>query len=161
MEELSIRTLDAPVPGVMVRELLSISPDLVQQCFGIKRVPTINKEKAKPQINSAKWNDSKKKLYTCASPKCLGLIANGLVEYEILIDLGTELCLMYREVFDELDLPIFLEVDGTVGAVNLQRYREYRICHNVSITVGGITGRCRLYVFENLSQDVILGRPCE
>ena len=28
--ELSKRTLDAPVPGVTVRELLSISPDLIQ-----------------------------------------------------------------------------------------------------------------------------------
>ena len=31
LEELSKRTLDAPVPGVTVREPLSISPDLIQQ----------------------------------------------------------------------------------------------------------------------------------
>jgi len=39
--ELSKRTLDAPVPGVTVRELLSISPDLIQQWFGVKRVPPL------------------------------------------------------------------------------------------------------------------------
>ena len=39
LDELSKSTLDAPVPGVTVRELLSISPDLIQQWFGIKRVP--------------------------------------------------------------------------------------------------------------------------
>ena len=30
---------------------------------------------------------------------------------------------MSREVFDELDLPIDLEVDWTVGAANSQRFR--------------------------------------
>lgn len=82
MEELSKRTLDAPIPGVTLRELLSIFLDLIQQWFSIKRVPTINKE-AKPdsQINSAKWNDSQKKLYACASTKCLGIIDDGLVQY--------------------------------------------------------------------------------
>ena len=77
------------------------------------------------------------------------------------IDSGAELCLMSREVFDELDLPIDLEVDWTVGAANSQRSRVYGICHDVPITVGGITARCRFFVLENLSQDVILGRPCE
>ena len=31
LDKLNKRTLDAPVPGVTVRELLSISPDLIQQ----------------------------------------------------------------------------------------------------------------------------------
>ena len=43
LDELSKRTLDAPVPGVTVRELLSISPDLMQQWFGIKKVPPLSK----------------------------------------------------------------------------------------------------------------------
>ena len=57
---------------------------------------------------------------------------------------------MYRKVFDELDLPIDLEVDGTVGAVNSQRSRVYGICHDVLIMVGGITARCRFFVLKNL-----------
>ena len=126
----------------------------------MKRVPPINRDtKLEAQINSAKWNDSKKTLYTFASPKCLSIIDNGLVKYKMLIDLGAELCLMSREVFDELDIPIDLEVDWTVGASNSQRSRVYGICHDVLITVGGITARCRFFVLENLSQDVILGRP--
>ena len=74
LEEFSKRTLDAPVPVVMVRELLCISPHLIQQWFGIKRGLPINKDKAEPQINLAKWNDPQKKLYACVSPKCLGII---------------------------------------------------------------------------------------
>ena len=37
----------------------------------------------------------------------------------------------------------------------------YGICHNVPVSVGGITARCRFFVMENLTQDVILGRPWE
>ena len=36
IDELTKRTLDAPVPGVTVRDLLSISPEMIQQWFGIK-----------------------------------------------------------------------------------------------------------------------------
>ena len=79
----------------------------------------------------------------------------------MLIDSGTELFLISREVFDELDLPIDLEVDWTVGAANSQRSSVYGICHDVPITIRGITARCRFFVLENLSQDIILGRPWE
>ena len=161
LDELSKRTLDAPVPGVTVRELLSISPDLIQQWFGIKRVPPLGKDKPDAQINSAKWKDSLKKLYACASPKCKGLIGDTEIKLEMLIDSGAELCLMSKDTFEELDIPVDLEVDWTVGAANSQRTKVYGICHDVPVSVGGITARCRFFVMENLSQDVILGRPWE
>ena len=74
------------MPGVTVRELLSISPDLIQQWFGIKRVTPLGKDKPDAQINSAKGKDSLKKLYTCASPKCKGLIGDTKIKLEMLID---------------------------------------------------------------------------
>jgi len=37
--ELSRRTLDTPVPGVTVKKLLSILPDMIQQSFGVKKEP--------------------------------------------------------------------------------------------------------------------------
>ena len=93
LEELSKRTLNAPVPGVTVRELLSISPDLMQQWFGIKRIPPITKAIEKPdaQINSAKGKDSLKMLYAYASPKCKGMIDDSEKKFEMLIYLGAEL----------------------------------------------------------------------
>jgi hypothetical protein len=163
LEELSKRTLDAPVPGVTVRELLSISPDLMQQWFGIKRVPPLSKAGEKPdaQINAAKWKDSLKRLYACASPKCRGTIDEGDRKFEMLIDSGAELCLMSKDIFEEIDLPIDLGIDWTVGSANSQKTRVYGVCHEVPVTIGGITARCRFFVLENLSQDVILGRPWE
>ena len=57
-----------------------------------------------------------RKLYACASPKCK--ICVEKTEFEILIDSEVELCFMLKEVFEELDLPINLVVDWSVGAAN-------------------------------------------
>ena len=157
--ELSKKTLDAPVPGVTLRGLLSISPDLIQQWFGIKRVPPLSKDKPYAQINSAKWKDSLKKLYACASPKFKGLIGDTEIKLQMMIDSGAELCLMSKDTLKELDIPVDLEVYWMVGAANSQRTKVYGICHDVPVSVGGITTRCKFFVMENLSQDVILSRP--
>ena len=149
------------MPEVTVRELLSISPDLIQQWFGIKRVPPLGKDKPDAQINSAKWKDSLKKLYACASPKCKRLIGDTEIKLEMLMESGAELCLISKDTMEELDIPVDLEVDWTVGAVNSQTTKVYGIYHNVPVSVGGITSRCRFFVMENLSREVILGRPWE
>ena len=75
--------------------------DLIQQWFGIKRVPPLGKDKPDAQINSAKWKDSLKKLYACVSPKCKGLIGDTEIKLEILIDSGAELCMMSKGTFEE------------------------------------------------------------
>jgi len=48
-----------------------------------------------------------------------------------------------------------------VESANSQKTKAYSICHDIPVTVGGITARCRFFVLENLSQDVILGRSWE
>jgi len=58
-------------------------------------------------------------------------------------------------------LHIDLTVDWSVGAANNQRTKAYGICHDVEVTIGGIVTRCRFFVLENLSQDIILGRAWE
>jgi len=83
------------------------------------------------------------------------------IEYDMLIDSGAELCLMSKEVFDELELPIDLAVDWQLGSANFQKTKAHGICHHVPVTVGGIMARCRFFVLESLSQDIILGRPWE
>jgi len=89
--ELSRPTLDAPVPGVTVRELLSILPHMIQQWFGVKRVPPLKKE-PDARANAVKWKEAMRKLYACASPKCKGRIED--IEFEMLIDSGAELGLL-------------------------------------------------------------------
>jgi len=68
--------LDALVPGVTVRELLSISSAMIQQWFGVKRVPLLKKEPLKKEPDArayaVKWKEAMRKLYACASPKYNG-----------------------------------------------------------------------------------------
>ena len=100
-------------------------------------------------------------MYDWASPKGKGLIGDTEIKLEMLINSGAELCLKSTDTFQELDIPVDLEVDWTVGAANSQRTKVYKICHDVPVSVGGIIAKCRFCVIENLSQDVILGRPWE
>jgi len=158
IDELTKRTLDAPVPGVTVRDLLSISPEMIQQWFGVKRVQPIKEQEAQEEDKpdaiafTVRWKEAPRKLYACASPKCKGRVEE--TEYEMLIDSGEELCLMSKEVFKELDLPIDLAVDWSVAALNNQRTKAYGICHDVEVTFGGIETRCRFFVLENCKELV-------
>ena len=60
-----------------------------------------------------------------------------------------------------MDIPIDLSIDWSVGSANSQKTKAYGICHDVPVAVGVITARCRFFLLENLSQDVILGRSWE
>ena len=74
IRDVSKRTLGAALPGAMVRELLSISTDLIQQWFSIKRVPRIHSASTqdKPDANaySVGWKEALRKMYACVSQKC-------------------------------------------------------------------------------------------
>jgi len=117
------------------------------------------KKEPDARVYAVKWKEAMRKLYACTSPKCKGRIED--IEFEMLIDSGAELYLMSREVFEELGIPIDFSIDWSVGSANSQKTKAYGICHDVPVAVGGITARCRFFVLENLSQDVILGRPWE
>jgi len=142
IDELTKRPLDAPVPGVTVRDLLSILPEMIQQWFGVKRVLPIKEQEAQEEDKldamafTVRWKEALRKLYACASPKCKGRVEE--TEFEMLIDSEAELRLMSKEVFEDLDLPIDLVVDWSVGAANNQRTKAYGICHDVEVTIGGI-----------------------
>jgi len=64
---------------------------------------------------------------------------------------------MSKNVFADLELAIDLIVDCSVGSANSQKTKACGICHDMPVTVGGITARCRFFVLEKLSQNIILG----
>jgi len=67
------------------------------------------KKEPDAQAYVVKWKDAIRKLYACASPKYKGQIED--IEFEMLVDSGAELCLMSREVFKELGIPIDFSID--------------------------------------------------
>jgi len=84
-----------------------------------------------------------RKLYACASPKCKGRIEED--EFEMLLDSGAELCLMSRNVFEELDLPIDLTVDWSVGSANSQKTKAYG--DMLRCTCDGRGYHCKMSIF--------------
>jgi len=96
----------------------------------------LNKE-PDARVYAIKWKEAMRKLYACASPKCKGRIKD--IEFEMLIDSGAELCLMSREVFEELGIPIDLSIEWSVRSANSQKTKAYGICHDMLVAVGGIT----------------------
>ena len=112
------------------------------------------------EVSAARWfSKADESLYACATPRCKGSI-EGSVE-EAPIDCGSELCLLSRNFFDTLDIPIDLEIDWIVGSVNSTRSRGHGLCREVEVSVGGVQKVLSFFVIEYLVQDIILGRPWE
>src|SRR5258706_7507093 len=157
------KLMETVVP-IKLKELLSISPDLISHWFGVKRVPPLQvKEKDLKEafeVSAARWiSKADERLYACATPRCKGSI-EGSVE-EALIDCGSELCLLSKSFFDTLEVPIDLEIDWVVGSANSTRSRVHGLCREVEVSVGGVKKVLPFFVMEHLAQDVILGRPWE
>lgn len=89
--------------------------------FGVRWVPPLQlKEKVFKglfEVCLTRWG---KGAHACASPKCRGKV-NGQINDEMLIDCGSELCLLSKDLFDTLNLPIDLELDWVIGSATSQR----------------------------------------
>ena len=79
----------------------------------------------------------------------------------MLIDCGSELCLLSKECFDKMELPIDLEIGWVISSATCHRAWLYGLCHDVSILVGGMEVNMPFFVMDRLLQELILGRPWE
>src|SRR5258705_5070975 len=70
------KLMETVIP-IELKELLSISPDLISHWFGVKRVPPLQlKEKDLKEafeVSAVKWiSKADEPLFTCATPRCKG-----------------------------------------------------------------------------------------
>lgn len=129
------KLLETVIP-ITLKELLSISPDLIAHWFGVKRVPPLQlKEKDLKEafeVSAAKWiSKADEPLFACAAPRCKGSI-EGVLE-EALIDCGSELCLLSKNFFDTLEIPMDLEIDWVMGSTKSTRSRVHGLCREVEV----------------------------
>src|SRR5258706_13597028 len=78
------KLMETVVP-IKLKELLSISPDLISHWFGVKRVPPLQvKEKDLKEafeVSAARWiSKADEPLYACATPRCKGSIEGSVEE---------------------------------------------------------------------------------
>ena len=123
-ERMVDKILDQAIDKITVRELLGLSPDLLREIWGIRRMPPLNKTPipstqaadiglgATLVTTSVKGSEDLqgvhvevrtirglKELYACASPTVMGKI-EGKLKVTMLIDSGSGKCVMSRDLYE-------------------------------------------------------------
>ena len=131
-EKMVNKILNQNINGITVREVLGLSLDLLKELWGVKRFPALKggahltatsgeKQTDHPERHThliadrlTRGNDRvlvKKHLYACPSPIVMGKL-EGAKRVKMLIDSGSEMCVMLKRLWDELqdELPIDRDV---------------------------------------------------
>ena len=100
-----------------------------------------------------------KALYACASPTGLGKI-EGKLKVKILIDSGSEICVMSRDQYDRAKgmLLVDTEIHWSIGSASATMDKVFGVCHALAVKVGGIKIPVPVFILEGTSQEFILGR---
>ena len=118
-------------------ELLGLFPDLLQEIWGVRRLPPLNKEtipsthgmETEPEgeagvihvlpLCSLIETKAMRELYSCASPTIIGKL-EGRFRVTMLIDSGSKLNVMWKELWEKVQdlLPIDTDVSWSLGSAN-------------------------------------------
>ena len=100
-----------------------------------------------------------KELYACAFHTVLGKI-EGKLEVKMLIDLGSEMCVMSRDLYERAKglLPVDTEIRGSIGSANSTMDKVFGVCHSVAVEVGGIEIPVPDSILEGALREFILRR---
>jgi outer membrane biosynthesis protein TonB len=105
-----------------------------------------------------------KPLYACASGRAKVLLEDSL-KVDALCDDGSEINLMPRRTFERLNIPIDWRIDWRIdGFAEAEKLAEANsnqllgVLHGVEVNVGGVNVRVPIFVVENMTADLILGR---
>ena len=181
-EKMVDKILDQPIERITMRELLGLTPDLLHEIWGVRRLPPLNKAtipstqatKTEPEreagvihaggvpLCSQMETKSMRELYVCALPTIIGKL-EGRFRVTMLIDSGSQMNVMSKELWEKVQdlLPIDTDVSWSIGSGNLTHNRVYGVCHSVMVDIGGVEITGPVFVLEGAAQQFILGRPWE
>jgi hypothetical protein len=116
-----------------------------------------------PDINAHVSSISSKPLYACPSGRAKATLEDTITTHALLDD-GSEVNLMPRRVFEQLDIPIDTNIDWTIDGY--QGAKEYEdtsqligVCHATKVSIGGVAAVIPVFVVKDSTADLILGRP--
>jgi hypothetical protein len=180
-EKMVDKILNQTIDDITIREVLGLSPDLLREIWGIRRFPTVKASIPTTQVteqdpvviadelevrrmgatmnavpHETKDNaiEATQHLYACASPMVLGKVEDRY-RVNMLIDSGSEMCVMSKALWQRMmaHLPIDTDISWSVGSANATQNRVYRVCHSVSISIGGVEIEVPVFVLEGAAQD--------
>ena len=109
-----------------------------------------------------------KPLYACPSGRTKVCLNEG-VHVEALLDDGSELNIMGKKTFDQLQHPLDSDISWVINGYDSKAEREAKaleeggnllgVCHDVLVDIGGVAVKQHIFVVRHASSDLILGRP--
>ena len=179
------KIMDTPVQ-LSIREILAVSGDVAGYLHDQTRkryipldntISTVEAAVTCPSSSSSSSSSSSwsipivnvassepKSYYTLPSGKAKVTI-DDRVTVNALLDNGSEVNMMPRRVFEQLNLPIDTEIRWQINAyntdINLEDCGPIGVCHDVLISIGGVETKQHIFVVGTLNWDLLLGRPWE
>ena len=173
------KIMDTPVQ-LSIREILAVSGDVAGYLHDQtrkRRVPLDNSTAAteitttdsttspSPSVSTASVNSSELKSYYALPSGRAKVTIDDRFTVNALLDNGSEVNMMPRRVFEQLNLPIDTEIRWQINAyntdTNLEDCGPIGVCHDVLISIGGVETRQHIFVVETANSDLLLGRPWE
>jgi len=176
------RVMDTIIPLPM-RDIMAVAPELasyMHEQTRKRRVPIVPPDDtmASATIDNTTPSDDKTieaysrsistefatPLYACASGKA-PITIDRTIKLEALCDDGSEVNLIAKRAYDELQLPIDTEISWRISGYNEETEAKLNdagvigVCHEVPVDIGGVEIPVHLFVVAHCNSDVILGRP--
>lgn len=86
---------------------------------------------------------------------------NGQAKVGSLLDDGSEVNIMPRRTFDKLDFPIDMDIQWKISSFGPKSPPDgcVGVCHGLPVDIGGVEVKVPVFVVEESSHDLLLGRP--
>jgi len=86
---------------------------------------------------------------------------DGQIKVNSLLDDGSEVNVMPRRTFDNLDFPIDTSIQWDINSFGSKSLPEgcVGVCHDLPVDIGGVEVKVLVFVVEESGHDLLLGRP--
>lgn len=167
------RSLEGSVV-VTQRELLAISPEArkhMKELTTTKRVLVGSAEvyfhETEPGVLAAEISDSWKVINDgtilvakdTLPLRCIDALVEGKLMVECVIDPGSQIVAMRKEIWEQLGLPLMSDYTMVMETANKSRTTTMGLLQNLKLTFGGIDLILQVQVIDKAPFDVLLGRP--
>ncbi|HEU4342387.1 MAG TPA: retropepsin-like aspartic protease [Candidatus Binatia bacterium] len=166
------KIMDTPVQ-LSIREILAVSGDVTgylhdqtrKRRIPIEPVAASTPVVAGTSATSADVNSTALKSYYALPSGHAKVILDDRVAINATLDNGSEVNLMPKRTFDQLELPIDTDIHWRINAYDtdaeLESSGPIGVCHDVPVSIGGVEVKQHFFVVKHSNADLILGRPWE
>ena len=181
-EDVGQKIMEAPIQ-LKMRELLAVSSEVSNYMHDQtrkRRIPItdgntnfVETETAEADVvivdsMASQLTAIEKPLYACPSGRTRVCLNEG-VHVDALLDDGSELNIMGKKTFDQLQHPLDADISWVINGYDSKAEQEVKVleeggnllgvCHDVLVDIGGVAIKQHIFVVRHASSDLILGRP--